>query len=382
MGGFSLWHLLISRCLVLLLFGGNRFSDMMGDVAKGLKSFKQGMADEDDDKRRARRAAPRRAAAPAADRTDRRHARAGRADPRRSAAADDDRRPLSQAAPMFGVDSSELLIVAVLALMFIGPKDLPQVMRTVGHWVGQMRGMARHFTSGIENVIREAELEEMEKKWREENERIMRAASRRRAIIPSRARRTTMPPADDAEPDLPLEAPPRRRRSDAADRAAAAVKDIDESKAPLLDHLIELRRRLLWCVATLVARLLRLPLLRPADLRGPGPAAARGGAGQAHLHRHFRSLLRRGEGRLLRRADDQLPGDRDADLAVRRAGPLRQGEEGVPAVPADDARSSSPAGAALRLFRRHAVGAAFPARATRAMSAASSRRRCPASAII
>jgi sec-independent protein translocase protein TatA len=48
MGGFSLWHILIFAIILLLLFGGNRFSAMMGDVAKGLKSFKQGMADEDD----------------------------------------------------------------------------------------------------------------------------------------------------------------------------------------------------------------------------------------------------------------------------------------------------------------------------------------------
>ena len=51
MGGFSIWHILIFAIILLLLFGGNRFSTMMGDVAKGLKSFKQGMADEDDDKR-------------------------------------------------------------------------------------------------------------------------------------------------------------------------------------------------------------------------------------------------------------------------------------------------------------------------------------------
>jgi len=75
---------------------------------------------------------------------------------------------------MFGVDSSELAVVAILALIFIGPKDLPKVMRTVGYWVGRVRGMARHFTSGIETMVREAELEEMEKRWREENERIMR----------------------------------------------------------------------------------------------------------------------------------------------------------------------------------------------------------------
>jgi sec-independent protein translocase protein TatA len=52
MGGFSIWHILIFAVVVLLLFGGNRFSAMMGDVAKGIKSFKQGMADEEEDKRR------------------------------------------------------------------------------------------------------------------------------------------------------------------------------------------------------------------------------------------------------------------------------------------------------------------------------------------
>lgn len=52
MGGFSLWHILIFAVIVLLLFGGNRFSAMMGDVAKGLKNFKQGMADDEDDARK------------------------------------------------------------------------------------------------------------------------------------------------------------------------------------------------------------------------------------------------------------------------------------------------------------------------------------------
>jgi len=62
MGGFSIWHILIFAIILLLLFGGNRFSAMMGDVAKGLKSFKQGMSEEEEDKRKAydeqRRAEP------------------------------------------------------------------------------------------------------------------------------------------------------------------------------------------------------------------------------------------------------------------------------------------------------------------------------------
>ena len=59
MGGFSLWHILIFAVIVLLLFGGNRFSNMMGDVAKGLKSFKKGMTDEDEAKPQDRPAEPR-----------------------------------------------------------------------------------------------------------------------------------------------------------------------------------------------------------------------------------------------------------------------------------------------------------------------------------
>ena len=116
---------------------------------------------------------------------------------------------------MFGVDTSELLVVAVVALLFIGPKELPRVMMQVGRWVGKVRGYARHFTSGIENVIREAELEEMEKKWREENQRILAqypadghypepVASP--AEEPETPVMTSLPPSD-AEPTLPLEAP-------------------------------------------------------------------------------------------------------------------------------------------------------------------------------
>lgn len=98
---------------------------------------------------------------------------------------------------MFDIAPTELLIVALVALVVIGPKDLPRVMRTVGQWVGKARGMARHFRSGLDTMMREAELEEMEKKWKAENERIMREFP-------------TQPPApsSSAEPQLPLPAPP------------------------------------------------------------------------------------------------------------------------------------------------------------------------------
>ena len=113
---------------------------------------------------------------------------------------------------MFDIAPTELLIVALVALVVIGPKDLPKVMRTVGHWVGKARGMARHFRSGIDTMMREAELEEMEKKWREENERIMREFPADAAPEPLPA-----PPVATAAMELP---PPEEEEDQPAPPAA------------------------------------------------------------------------------------------------------------------------------------------------------------------
>ena len=111
---------------------------------------------------------------------------------------------------MFGVDTSELLLIAVAALLFIGPKDLPQTLRTVGRWVGKARAMARHFTSGFESMVREAELEEMERKWREENERIMREYPALEAQVVAEGQD---PPALPLEPPAePAADPPPQNR--------------------------------------------------------------------------------------------------------------------------------------------------------------------------
>lgn len=74
---------------------------------------------------------------------------------------------------MFDVAPTELLLVAIVALVVIGPKDLPRVLRVIGQWVGKAKRVAAQFRSGIDEMIRESELAEMEKKWAEENARIM-----------------------------------------------------------------------------------------------------------------------------------------------------------------------------------------------------------------
>lgn len=76
---------------------------------------------------------------------------------------------------MFDIGFDELLVIAVVAIVVIGPKDLPLALRTLGRWVAKVRRVSGHFRTGIETMIREAEMQEMEKKWRDQNEAIMKA---------------------------------------------------------------------------------------------------------------------------------------------------------------------------------------------------------------
>lgn len=98
---------------------------------------------------------------------------------------------------MFDIASPELLLVAVVAIVVIGPKDLPKAMRVVGYWVGKARGTMRQFRSGFDAMVREAELAEMEKKWAEENKRIMAEHPPGEAEPPA----LPAPAAQEGEPD-------------------------------------------------------------------------------------------------------------------------------------------------------------------------------------
>lgn len=74
---------------------------------------------------------------------------------------------------MFEIGGTELLLIAVVALIVIGPKELPNALRTVGRYTGKARAMTRHLRSGFDEMMRQAELEEMEKQWAEHNRKIM-----------------------------------------------------------------------------------------------------------------------------------------------------------------------------------------------------------------
>ncbi len=126
---------------------------------------------------------------------------------------------------MFGINSSELAIIALVALLVIGPKDLPRVMRMVGQWVARGRAMTRHVRAGFDTMMREAELEEMQQQWAAQNEAIMKATA-----LPDLGIKNPlsdlgaddwMLPAPPLAPEAPAEAPaeaaetvpPKPRRS-------------------------------------------------------------------------------------------------------------------------------------------------------------------------
>jgi len=116
---------------------------------------------------------------------------------------------------MFDIGASELLLIVIVAVVVIGPKDLPAALRTAGRWMGKVRRVSGHFRAGVDAMIREAEMEDMEKKWAEQNARIMakypageaEAAPDAPPPVSAEARAAPEASAQNDEPQLPL--PPR-----------------------------------------------------------------------------------------------------------------------------------------------------------------------------
>src|SRR6478672_8834762 len=71
---------------------------------------------------------------------------------------------------LFDLGMSELLLIGVVALVVIGPKDLPKALRIAGFWVKKARTLSREFQSSVEQMIREAELDEMRQELKKASE--------------------------------------------------------------------------------------------------------------------------------------------------------------------------------------------------------------------
>ncbi len=63
----------------------------------------------------------------------------------------------------FGIGTSELLLIAIVALIVVGPKDLPKLLRSIGHFTTKIRGMAREFQGHLNEAMKETGVDEVRK---------------------------------------------------------------------------------------------------------------------------------------------------------------------------------------------------------------------------
>ncbi|MFM2300827.1 MAG: twin-arginine translocase subunit TatB [Pseudomonadota bacterium] len=122
---------------------------------------------------------------------------------------------------MFDIGWDEMLFTVIVAIIVIGPKDLPRALRTAGRWIGKIRRVSGHFRTGIETMIREAELEDMEKQWREQNAAIMAAHP---AVDPASAEAALVAPDPGTTPPAAAPLPPSAQPADTHSAAADAPK--------------------------------------------------------------------------------------------------------------------------------------------------------------
>ena len=105
---------------------------------------------------------------------------------------------------------SELLLIGVVALVFIGPKDLPKALRVAGFWVRKARTLSREFQSSVEQMIREAELDEMRQELKKATE-IDLEKQFRETIDPTGSLAESLKPPElpkFSDADLPAAPPP------------------------------------------------------------------------------------------------------------------------------------------------------------------------------
>ena len=305
----------------------------------------------------------------------------------------------------FDLGMSELLLIGVVALVVIGPKDLPKALRVAGFWVKKARTLSREFQSSVEQMIREAELDEMRQELKKATE-IDLDKEFRQTIDPTGSLAESLKPpelpkfsdadlpaapapepaqpsggcaTEAAEPEVPAIAPPatqsaarhrlphgcrlqpamtsrrvdsgsvgtdggRRQGGRARRRQDAAARSLDRAAQPAD---VGDRRG--------ARRVSDLLSVQGADLRLSGPPAGghlRGADRAApDLHRPDRGLFHLRQGVVLGRALPRFPDRRQPDLEVRRARPLQERAAGLLPLPFRHPGAVRD-GRGARLFRR------------------------------
>ncbi len=135
---------------------------------------------------------------------------------------------------MFDFSSGELLLIALAVLIFIKPKDLPMVLRTVGQWTGKIRRMAGEFQDQFREAMREAEMSDIKKDIEEATGKIgggidpFKELHEAAEWKPPETTASSTPPAADAPPAPPAEAI-------AAEPAPAAPAEAAPAPTPMTE---------------------------------------------------------------------------------------------------------------------------------------------------
>jgi sec-independent protein translocase protein TatB len=159
---------------------------------------------------------------------------------------------------MFDIGWSELLLIAVVALVVIGPKELPGALRTLGQWMTKIRRMASEFQNQFQDAIREAELAELKK---EVDEMAAKASSY-----------TQYNPLEDVRKDIEKaagELPPFDAQSEAGAAPMATTAPVASEPAPAGE------------IAPPTAEPVPAPAPEPADAAAPAADAPKPDAGRA-----------------------------------------------------------------------------------------------------
>jgi sec-independent protein translocase protein TatB len=117
---------------------------------------------------------------------------------------------------MFDIGWSELLVIGVVAIIVVGPKELPRLMRTFGHYLGKVRHMAADFQRQFEEAVRDSEIDEVRKAMQDFHAEVSDVTPRgtvdKPLMMPSPAEPVPTPPP--AEAALPAPKPkPRAKKT-------------------------------------------------------------------------------------------------------------------------------------------------------------------------
>jgi sec-independent protein translocase protein TatB len=125
---------------------------------------------------------------------------------------------------MFDIGWSELLVIVVVAIVVVGPKELPRLLRTFGHYAGKLRRAAADFQRQFEQAMRESELDEVRQNLENIRARTTGSLPADKPLMlakpesaPEPAKAVTAPPAAEAAPKKP-----RAKRAPAKAKAAKA----------------------------------------------------------------------------------------------------------------------------------------------------------------